>query len=87
MVNARAFLHRSLYYSSLIPCCNSIDDVTKNVHFYVTDLSPRRFTTIIKGIFFIQNCFICRPLDSTVMRDASIEPKTVAMFCVESQRL
>ncbi len=27
---------------------------------------------------FIQHCFICRPSDSTVSKDAGIEPRTVA---------
>jgi hypothetical protein len=29
-------------------------------------------------MYFIQHCFICRPLDSTVSEDAGIEPRTVA---------
>jgi hypothetical protein len=28
--------------------------------------------------YYIQHCFICRPLDSTVSEDAGIEPRTVA---------
>ncbi len=28
--------------------------------------------------YYIQHCFICRPLDSTVPTDAGIEPRTVA---------
>ncbi len=31
-------------------------------------------------LFFIQHCFICRPLDSTVSEDAGIELRTVANF-------
>jgi hypothetical protein len=31
-------------------------------------------------MYFIQHCFIGRPLDSTVSEDAGIEPKTVATF-------
>jgi hypothetical protein len=30
----------------------------------------------------IQQCFICRPLDSTVMEAAGIEPKTVAALAL-----
>jgi hypothetical protein len=29
-------------------------------------------------MYSIQHCFICRPSDSTVSKDAVIEPKTVA---------
>jgi hypothetical protein len=40
------------------------------------------FFTILLFFFFfmndIQNCFICRPSDSTVWEDAGIEPRTVA---------
>jgi hypothetical protein len=42
------------------------------------------FKLFYKGGFFfffinvIQQCFTCRPSDSTVSKDAAIEPKTVA---------
>jgi hypothetical protein len=29
-------------------------------------------------LYYIQHCFICRPSDSTVSKDAGIEPRTVA---------
>jgi hypothetical protein len=33
-------------------------------------------------MYFIQQCFICRPLDSTVSEDAGIEPRTAATFAL-----
>jgi hypothetical protein len=43
----------------------------------------------IFGIFYIrfQQCFICRPSDSTVSEDAGIESRTVANFGTDSQTL
>ncbi len=35
-------------------------------------------------IQIIQHCFICRPLDSTVSEDASIEPRTVETLALTS---
>jgi hypothetical protein len=50
-------------------------------------LSLKRFR--IKGFFsdfkkyFVQQCFISRPLDYTVSEDAGIEPRIVATFAVK----
>ncbi len=37
-------------------------------------------------MYFIQHCFICRPLDSTVSEDAGIEPRTVATSALAVRR-
>ncbi len=50
------------------------------------------FLNIFLGDFFlfssynIQHCFICRPSDSTVPKDAGIEPKTVATGALAVRR-
>jgi hypothetical protein len=36
--------------------------------------------------YFIQHCFICRPSDSTVLKDAGIEPRTVAALALAVRR-
>ncbi len=36
--------------------------------------------------YYIQHCFICRPSDSTVPRDAGIEPRTVATGALTVRR-
>ncbi len=36
--------------------------------------------------YFIQSCFICRPLDSIVPEDAGIEPKTVVTLVLAGRR-
>jgi hypothetical protein len=33
-------------------------------------------------LFFINNCFFCRPSDSTVLKDAEIEPSTVVALAL-----
>jgi hypothetical protein len=33
-------------------------------------------------LFFINNCFFCRPSDSTVLKDAEIEPRTVVALAL-----
>ncbi len=33
-------------------------------------------------MYFIQQCFICRPSDSTVSEDAGIEPRTAATLAL-----
>jgi hypothetical protein len=50
-----------------------------------------RIFKINRGIFwifyiFIQNCFICRPSDSTVSEDAGIEQRTVATSALAVRR-
>jgi hypothetical protein len=48
----------------------------------------------VKGDYFwflifmynIQHCFICRPSDSTVSKDAGIEPSTVATAALAVRR-
>ncbi len=43
----------------------------------------------LKSFFFpynIQHCFICRPSDSTVPKDAGIEPRTVATGALAVRR-
>ncbi len=37
-------------------------------------------------LYFIHNCFICRPSDSTVPEDARIEPRTVATWVLDVRR-
>ncbi len=61
--------------------------------FLVTDNEKGRILTsnlfFLEGIFFmydIQHCFICRPLDSTVSKDAKIEPMTVATTALAVRR-
>jgi hypothetical protein len=36
--------------------------------------------------YYIQNCFICRPSDSTVPTEAGIEPRTVATGALAVRR-
>ncbi len=36
-------------------------------------------------IYFIQHCFICRPLDSTLLEAAGIEPRIESSFSIYSQ--
>ncbi len=36
------------------------------------------FLDFLLFMYYIQHCFICRPSDSTVSKDAGIEPRTVA---------
>jgi hypothetical protein len=38
-------------------------------------------------MYFIQHCFICGPLDSTVSEDAGIEPRIVATLVLTARRL
>jgi hypothetical protein len=55
---------------------------------------PYLFVADIKGDFFgfflfmynIQHCFICRPSDSTVSKNAEIEPRTVATTALAVRR-
>ncbi len=42
---------------------------------------------VLLCIYFIQHCFICRPSESIVPEDAEIEPRTVATFGMDSQKL
>jgi len=37
-------------------------------------------------MYCIQQCFICRPSDSTVSEDAVIEPRTVATLALAVRR-
>jgi hypothetical protein len=37
-------------------------------------------------VYCIQHCFICRPSDSTVLTDAGIEPRTVAIIALAVRR-
>ncbi len=37
-------------------------------------------------MYFIQDCFISRPSDSTVSEDAGIEPRTVATSAIQGIR-
>jgi hypothetical protein len=37
-------------------------------------------------MYFIQHCFICRPLDSTVSGDGGIESRTVANLTLAVRR-
>jgi hypothetical protein len=36
-------------------------------------------------MYVIQHCFICRPSDSTVSKDAGIEPRTVATLALTAR--
>jgi len=49
---------------------------------------PKGITVFLKFIFmyFIQHCIICRPSESTVMEDAGMEPRTVAIFALAVRR-
>ncbi len=37
-------------------------------------------------MYVIQHCFICRPSDLTVSKDAGIEPRTVATLALTARR-
>jgi hypothetical protein len=37
-------------------------------------------------VYFVKNCFICRPSDLTVSEDAGIEPRTAATLALAVRR-
>ncbi len=73
------------------------DNILKNINthtvcMYSSVSSIKEFwTKVNKRIFrifrtyFVQHCFICRPLDFAVSEDAGIKPRTVAGFGIGSQ--
>jgi hypothetical protein len=44
---------------------------------YITPYKTGGFFWFFSSMYCIQHCFICRPSDSTVSKDAGIEPRTV----------
>jgi hypothetical protein len=52
-----------------------------NTHF--TDISIEDLDFFL---YFIQQCFICCPTDSTVSEDAGIEPRTAATLTLTAKR-
>jgi hypothetical protein len=60
------------------------------LHLLVLKLSFSRFNTLFKGgffkIYFDQYCIICSPSDTSVSKDAGIEPRTVATLALLAVR-
>jgi hypothetical protein len=54
--------------------------------FKISD-SSRGFFGFFLFMYDIQHCFICRPLDSTVLEDAGIEPQNSCDYGIGCQTL
>jgi hypothetical protein len=74
---------------------HQVGGVPQDAHQQAEGPGPHQTTIIEQGeffwdlvlcMYFIQHCFVCRPLDSTVSEDAEIEPRTVATSALAVRR-
>jgi hypothetical protein len=68
---------------------HQVGGVPQDAHQQAEGPSPHQTTIIFLNflcMYFIQYCFVCRPSDSTVSKDAGLEPRTVATSAMALRR-